>query len=465
MAVYPGASILFVAANFALGAASLPGQLKVRNHYLGRFVHYNGTSTGYPDLGCALSSLADNDSMTYSCPIPLSVAECFAAAHQAQLLIAHAPTPIRNQVLQLLGQQLREQAATILEANTLDLEASRDLATSPTILAWLRLTQDRLKMAGAWLERLILAPDPLAVSNSVAGQTFTIPVGVVGLVYEGFPLMSLLTASLCLKTGNALIIRPSPETSYTNQALLDLIHTALAAANLPITTIQSLAPEVPIKEITANPSGLNLLIPYGRPSFVRQVQQQTTGQSLPIAIGNNYLFWGASGQPELVLDMICRSHQAEPDAVVAIEKVLVPPELNRNLLTWLWDSLGQQGFEVRLGVSLSREFGQYKTVESEEWQGAYLKKIAAFETIPDLNAAIHWINTYGRGPVCAIASESYRECLTISQRVQAPQIWFNRPPEFSRLETLSLGISAQAGLYRGLVGLGQLVSYQRLFFA
>lgn len=401
--------------------------------------------------------------MTHFCPIPLSVPDCFTAAHQAQPLIAHSSAAVRNQVLNLLGQQLRDHAATILEANTLDLESSRDLATSPTILAWLRLTQDRLRMAEAWLERLLLAPDPLAASQG--GHTFPIPVGLVGLVYEGLPLMSLLTASLCLKTGNALIIRPSPETSYTTQALLDLIHTALAKANLPITMIQALAPEVPLKEITAPPSSLNLLIPYGRPSFVRQIEQQTTAQTLPIALGNNYLFWGASGQPELVLEMISRSHQAEPDAIVAIEKVLVPPGLNRSLLAWLWDSLGQEGFEVRLGTALAKEFGQFKPVEPEEWQGAYLKKIVAFETVADLEAAIEWMNTYGRGPVCAIASESYRECLTLSQRVRAPQIWLNHPPEFSRLQTLSLGISAQAGLYRGLVGLGQLVSYQRLFFA
>ncbi|AFY60702.1 aldehyde dehydrogenase family protein [Synechococcus sp. PCC 6312] len=403
--------------------------------------------------------------MTHSCPVPLSVAECFTAAHQAQPLIATCSAAVRDQVLHLLGQQLRENASAILEANTLDLESSRDLATSPTILAWLRLTHERLKMGGAWLERLLSAPDPLAVSHGMAGHMFPIPIGLVGLVYEGFPLMPLLTASLCLKTGNALIVRPSPETSYTNQALLDLIHTALAKANLPITTIQSLAPEVPLKEITAAPSGLNLLIPYGRPSFVWQVQQQTSGQTLPIAIGNNYLFWGASGQPELVLEMIYRSHQAEPDAVVAIEKVLVPPELNRSLLAWLWDSLGQQGFEIRLGTALKAEFGQFKIVDAEEWQGAYLKKIVAFEAVPNLEAGITWINQYGRGPVCAVASESYRECLTLSQRVRSPQIWLNRPPEFSRLETLSLGISAQAGLYRGLVGLGQLVSHQRLFFA
>ncbi len=403
--------------------------------------------------------------MTHSCPLPVTVTECLEAAAQARTVVALTSGAVRNQVIRNLAQQLRQNADQLLEANTLDLETSRDLAASPTILAWLRLTQDRLKMAQAWLERLLLAPDPLAVSSSVAGHSFPIPVGLVGLVYEGFPLMALLAASLCLKTGNVLIVRPSEETSYSNQALMALIHSALATTNLPTTAIQSLEPQTSLKELTSAQPNFNLLIPAGRPSFVRQIRQQTSGQLLPLAVGNNYLYWSHTGQPELVLEMITRSYQAEPDPVVALEKVLVPPELNRSLLAWLWDSLSQQGYEVRLSPSLAAEVSQYHLVEPEEWSGAYLKKTVAFAEVADLEAGIHWINRHSSGPVSAIASESYRDCRIFAQQVRNPQIWLNSPPQFSRVETLSLGISAQAGLYRGLVGLGQFVSFQRLFFA
>ena len=138
-----------------------------------------------------------------------------------------------------------------------------------------------------------------------------------------------------------------------------------------------------------------MVIPYGRPSLVRQVAEKATATVLKTTIGNCYLYWSLSGNLELTRQMITDSHDSEPDAVNAIEKVLVNQNIKPSALQSLFNSLKQQGFNLRGDKVLVEQFPEFLTlVNPEEWSRSYLGKTVAFGCIESLSKAVFWINRY-----------------------------------------------------------------------
>lgn len=280
---------------------------------------------------------------------------------EASLELAHTKSQERDRGLQILADCLKAQQNAILEANTLDLEASREMAIPDIVLGWLKLTPERLQTTVRILQQLAGLPDPLEQRISSAyhldhAQTYCqrVPLGSIALVYEAFPELAMIAAGICLKTGNSLILRGGSEASHTNSSLAQLFQITLEEARLPQGALEALPADraVSIKELVSQDQVINLVIPYGRPSLVQQVVRQATMPVLRMAMGNCYLFWSASGSGEVARLMILDSHQGSPDPVNAIEKVLLHPNLNRSLLMVLWNSLKERGFELRGGCRI-----------------------------------------------------------------------------------------------------------------
>jgi len=393
-------------------------------------------------------------------------------AYRASLQLARTRSSERNRALQAMAQALKEQQNAILEANTLDLETSREMAVPDLVLGWLKLTPERLHTAIQILQQLAEVPDPLEQITSSShqfshGQVYCqqVPLGVVAFVYEAFPELAVIAAGLCIKTGNSLILKGGSEASQVNMEMAQVLQTAIDEADLPRGCIESLPSDQggSIKELVSQDRYINLVIPYGRPSLVQQVAQQSTAPILRSAMGNCYLYWSPSGSVEAARSTILDSHRSEPDPVNAIEKILIHRSQNPSSLVMLWNSLKEKGFELRGDAELVGEFPELKLVEDIEWKQSYLNKVVAFKTVDSLEAAIAWINFYSSGHADCLVTESYQESRLFALEINSASTFINVSPRFSRNlgtngDSVFLGMSNQKGYRRGLIGLQALTT-------
>jgi glutamate-5-semialdehyde dehydrogenase len=386
-------------------------------------------------------------------------------SHKAALKLAQTAAAKRKLGISILAQAIASSFDEILEANTLDLEMSREMAIAEPIADWLKLTPERLEMTVSILKQLSKSTDPTrrlinAAYQLEASQTYCqlIPLGTIALVYEAFPELAAIAAGMCLKTGNSLITRGCSSASNSNQVIANILQKALAASDLPPNSITTIYPDlgISIQELVTQDRYLNLVIPYGRPSLVQQVTEKATATVLKTTIGNCYLYWSLSGNLELIRHMIIDSHNSEPDAVNGIEKVLVNQNIKSPALQALFNSLQQQGFRLRGDETLVEAFPEYlKLTKPGEWHSPYLTKVVAFRFIENLPQAVAWINRYSSGHADCIVTESYQEGRQFTQAVDSAFVYINTSPKFSRNpeggDNVFLGMSNQKGYRQGLI--------------
>ena len=361
--------------------------------------------------------------------------------HSASATLARTSRQDRIRGLNALVKLLSKHQDDILEANTLDLEISRELAIPSIILNWLKLTPERLQNAILTLRQLVHLPDPLTVSaasiaaiNRAQSYTQPVPLGTLCLIYEALPELAIILAGMCLKTGNCLLLRGSTEADHSNRIVADLLHRALTKADLPLGCVQPLPCDrsLAIKDLLKQTHYINLVLPYGRPSFVQNVVQQSCVPALPTAMGNCYLLLADLSNSELARSVILESHRGSPDAVNAIEKVLLLPSIQRSRLTHLWGNLKEHGFEVRGNAELVTDFPELTLASQEEWRQPYLQKIVAFKIVDSLDAGIAWINDHSSGHAECLVTESYQESQVFALGVKSATTYINTSPRFSR---------------------------------
>ncbi len=396
---------------------------------------------------------------------------CAKRAAQAAFKLGSTKGVDRSRAVLAMAQTLKRSFDDILEANTLDLEASREMAVPDLILDWLKLTPKRLEMTVDILQRLGELSDPLRRVRHTDyqledSQTYSqlMPLGVIAFIYEAFPELAAIAAGLCIKTGNSLILKGSTEASHSNAAIGNALQTAITEVGLPTGCIELITAEhgTSTRNLVTQDQYLNLVIPYGRSSFIQQVVRQSTSPVLKSAMGNCYLYWSPNGSLDMVRWMILDSHQSEPDPVNAIEKVLIHRQTLPSSLSVLWNSLKEQGFEIRGDAELVEAFPQLRPVKDEEWGCAYLTKTIAFKLVDSLDAAILWINQYSSGHADCIVTESYQESRQFALGVNSASSYINASSRFSRQlsrgDAVFLGMSNQKGHRRGFIGLESLTT-------
>lgn len=410
--------------------------------------------------------------MSNAAPSPSSsIIDTVRRVQQVSLRLATTNGTERSRAMQEMAKAIKAHQNDILEANTLDLEGSREMAVPELVLEWLKLTPERLQTTIQLLHRLAEIPDPIgrvmtATYQVPQSQSYCqmMPLGVIALIYEAFPELGAIAAGLCLKTGNCLVLKGGSEASHSNTIMAQVLQAAIAEAGLPEGCLELLPSDqgASLRELITQDQYLNLLIPYGRPSLVQQVMRQATAPVLKSAMGNCYLYWAPSGSLEAVRWMVLDSHQSDPDPVNAIEKVLVHAHHNRAALSMLWNSLREKGFEVRGDEMLVAEFPELKLAEPGEWQQAYLDRIVSFRVVDSLEQSISWINHHSSGHADCLVTESYEESRRFALGLNSASTYINASPRFSRQpkqgDNVFLGMSNQKGHRRGLIGLESLTT-------
>lgn len=396
-------------------------------------------------------------------------------AYQASLKLGSTKGVERSRAVLAMAQALQDSFDDILEANTLDLEASREMAVPELVLDWLKLTPQRLETTVDILQKLAELSDPLRrVRNAdyqlEDSQTYSqlTPLGVIAFIYEAFPDLAALAAGLCIKTGNSIILKGGTEGSNSNVAIGNALQAAVDHVGLPTGSIELLTAEqgTSIRDLVTQDNYLNLVIPYGRSSLIQQVVRQATAPVLKSSIGNCYLYWSPNASLEMVRWMIMDSHQSEPDPVNAIEKVLIHRQSLPSSLSVLWNSLKEKGFEIRGEEELVEAFPQLQLVQYGEWGSAYLTRTVAFKLVDSLEAAIAWINQHSSGHADCIVTESYQESRQFALGVNSASSYINASPRFSRNpsrgDSVFLGMSNQKGHRRGLISLESLTTVKHI---
>ncbi|MCY7381582.1 MAG: glutamate-5-semialdehyde dehydrogenase [Microcoleus sp. CAN_BIN18] len=396
-------------------------------------------------------------------------------ANLASLELAATKSADRAAGLQAMAQALKRRQNDILEANTLDLEASRDMAIPELIVEWLKLTPERIKTTVQILERLGEMPDPIGRVINASYQVDrcqvycqSLPLGAIALIYEAFPEFGAIAAGLCLKTANSLILKGGSESWQTNAVIGEALMSAIDDVGLPSGCLQVLPPDrgASIRDLVTQDQYLNLIIPYGRPSLVQQVVRLCTAPVLRSAMGNCYLYWSPTGSLEMARWMILDSHQSVPDPVNAIEKVLIDRNQKPSSLVRLWNSLKEKGFQISGDADLVADFPELKLAEPYEWTQPYLNKTIAFKVVDSLEIAIGWINRYSSGHADCIATESYLESRQFALDVNSASTFINASPRFwryqNRGDAIFLGMSNQKGYRRGLIGLDTLTTIKEI---
>jgi glutamate-5-semialdehyde dehydrogenase len=406
--------------------------------------------------------------------INTSLASILYQSDQAGRYLSLTNSKQREQAIGSMATALGWAFQDILEANTLDLEASRELGISDLLLEWLKLTPERLQRYIDLLHRL-------GELSSVYGNTDigsqvndrhrysqVKPLGTVAFIYEALPELAIIVAGMTIKTGNSIILRGGAESQNTNLAITTALKTGLEQVDFPLNSVQLIDSNPSLLyELLTHTQQVNLVIPYGRPSLIHQVTQQATVSILPAAIGNCYLYWGANGDMELVRHAICDSHVGEPDAVNAIEKVLIHTDRGSTSLTMLWKNLKEKGFQLRGDRELVNNYGEYLQLAQEgEWHHPYLRKTIAFKSVQGVDEAIATIDRFSSGHADCIVTDSYLETQQFVAGINSAAVYINASPRFYRHQRGSdriwLGMSNYHGSQRGAIGLSALIATQQV---
>ena len=397
-------------------------------------------------------------------------------AYRASVVLATTKGVERSRGVQAMVKALQNAFDDILDANTMDLEASREMAVPDLVLDWLKLTPERLQIAIGILQRIGELSDPIRrVMNASYqldhSQTYCqmMPLGVIALIYEAFPELGAIAAGFCIKTGNSLILKGSSEASQSNQVIAQALQNALDEAGLPSGCLELFPSEqgASMRDLVIRDDYLNLVIPYGRPTLVQQVLQQATVPVLRSAMGNCYLYWSASGTWDEVRSIILDSHASIPDPVNAIEKVLIHRNQKPSSLMNLCKSLSEKGFKLKADAELVAKFPEQLTLASEsEWSQPYLDKVVAFKLVDSTEDAIAWINQYSSRHADCLVTESYLESRQFSLKVDSASVYLNSSPRFSRNpergDSVFLGMSNQKGYRRGMITLETLTTLKQV---
>jgi glutamate-5-semialdehyde dehydrogenase len=368
----------------------------------------------------------------------------------------------RDRALGAIATALAQNYQLLLEANTLDLEAFQmrcDMSGSCVPLDWFRLTKEQINRWIAALNAIAGLPDPL---RQMAGfysprQCYWMPLGGVGLAYEGLPEVAAMTIGMCLKTANQLTLRSSPDSAHTHGAIMQLCQETLSDCGFPADWLMS-------EEEGENP--MQLWIAYGRPLWRSQVRASVSGAVLESAIGNCYLYWAASGALDCVREMVLESHKGEPDAVNAIEVVLVHRQHSASTLVRLWTDLRSKGFDIYGDGGMVSEFPELPLLPDDEWSRSSFRKRVAFRRVENVDDAIALINANSSGHADAIVTESYSASQQFIQQVRSTALYLNAAPRFQRCRMAEgdvvLGTTGRSGF--GAIRMQSLLTPKRVIY-
>ena len=398
-------------------------------------------------------------------------------AKEAARLLAGLGTGQKNAALLAMARALEEEQAEILAANARDMAAGEAKGLSRALLDRLLLNEKRIRDMAAGLRELAALPDPVGEVTSMWTRPnglqigrVRVPLGVIGIIYEARPNVTVDAAGLCLKTGNAVILRGGSEAFYSNQTLTGVISRAATAAGAPEGAIQLL--ETTDREavnllLRAN-DYLDVLIPRGGAGLIRAVVENATVPVIETGVGNCHVYVDAEADLDMAQRIVINAKTQRPGVCNAMETLLVHKEVADQFLPPLAEALKEKGVTLR-GCERTRALIPWAEIATEaDWATEYLDLILAVRVVDSLGEALEHIHRYGTKHSEAIVTTNYQTAREFLARVDAAAVYVNASTRFTDGYEFGfgaeIGISTQKLHARGPMGPEQLTTFKYIIF-
>ncbi|CDG16896.1 glutamate-5-semialdehyde dehydrogenase [Xenorhabdus doucetiae] len=399
------------------------------------------------------------------------------AAKAASWQLAQLSTKQKNQALNHIADLLESEMAVILAANQHDMQQAREQEMSEALLDRLLLTPERLNAIANDVRQVCRLADPVGqvidgqlLDNGLQLSRRRVPLGVIGVIYEARPNVTIDVASLCLKTGNAVILRGGKETHHTNQAMVKVIQQALEQSGLPAAAVQAI--NKPDRELVAAllkmDRYVDMLIPRGGAGLHKLCREQSTIPVITGGIGVCHTFVDETINIEKALEIITNAKVQRPSACNSLETLLVHEKIAADFLPVLSSKMKEQ--EVTLHASKSAmvllKEGPATVVEVAEadYCDEWLSLDMNVAIVSDIDHAIEHIRTYGTAHSDAILTESLAQADYFVRHVDSAAVYVNASTRFTDGGQFGLGaevaVSTQKLHSRGPMGLDALTTYK-----
>ncbi|MEW6298845.1 MAG: glutamate-5-semialdehyde dehydrogenase [Thermodesulfobacteriota bacterium] len=399
------------------------------------------------------------------------------AARGAARALAKMPTPAKNHALTLAAQRLRQASGTLLAANRLDVEAGKAAGLSAAMLDRLTLTDGRVDAMAKGLEIIAELPDPVGETiamwrrpNGLEIGQVRVPLGVVGVIYESRPNVTADAAGLCLKAGNATILKGGSEAFRTNSAIVDVLTDAAVAAGLPAAAVQLVrsTDRQAVASLLRQDRLIDVIIPRGGEALIRAVTERSAIPVIQHFSGICHTYVDAAADLEKAARICFNAKVQRPWVCNAMETLLVHEAVARQFLPAFIADLERAGVEVR-GCERTRLIApQVKAATEDDWRTEYLDLILAVKIVGSLDEALDFINANGSGLADAIVSEDYSHVRRFLREVDSATVYANASTRFT--DGYEFGFGAEVGIStsrlhaRGPMGLRELTTYKYVIY-
>lgn len=391
--------------------------------------------------------------------------------------LATLSTEVKNQALLAMAKALREKKQEIIAANEEDLIQGRKQGLSQAMLERLLLNEERIEGMAQGLEDVAKLPDPIGSMTSVNHRPnglligkMRVPLGVIGIVYESRPNVTVDAAALCLKSGNVVILRGGSEAINSNIIIAQIISQAAANCGVPDGAIQliSTTDRKAVEEMIKLNGYIDVVIPRGGAGLIQTVVKNATVPVIETGIGNCHLYVDRDGNLEMAKAIALNGKTQRPAVCNALETLLVHQDVAEEFLPKVGQALQDKGVEIR-GCSRTQAFLPYaKEATEEDWGKEYLDLIIAVKVVDSLEEAVEHIQHYGTGHSEAIITENYSNALNFTNQVDAAAVYVNASTRFTDGSEFGLGaeigISTQKMHTRGPMGLEELTTNKYVIF-
>lgn len=401
------------------------------------------------------------------------------AAKEASRVLAKASTRAKNEALYRMADALWSARDAILSANAEDVAGAAAAGQTPSRMDRLRLTEDRLRQAMEGLQEVAELPDPVGEvidsserPNGISIQQIRVPMGVIAMIYESRPNVTVDGAGLCIKTGNAVVLRGSSESLGSNAALVAALRQGLADSGLPEDGVQLVdRPEHAAVDVLLRARGLvDLAVPRGGAGLIARVVQEATVPVIETGVGNCHVYVDADADLAMATAIIVNAKTERPSVCNAAETLLVHEAVAAIWLPEVVDELRRHGVEVRacertrdILDACGAQAGVIPASESD-WSTEFLDLILAVRVVASLDEALAHIASYGTQHSEVIVTGDAAAAERFLQEVDAAAVYHNASSRFT--DGFEFGFGAEIGIStqklhaRGPMGLRELTSYK-----
>lgn len=399
-------------------------------------------------------------------------------AQKSKSILANCSANQKNNILEHIADSLENNKEVILKENKRDLDLLKNSeGYTKAFHDRLLLTEERISDMAKGLREIAALEDPIGEvtgmwkrPNGLQIGLTRVPIGVISIIYEARPNVTIDAAGLSLKSGNVVILRGSSEALNSNKALVNIIQQSLINLNLPaasVSLIEDTERAAALDLMKAN-EYLDLLIPRGGSSLIKTVIDNSTVPVIQTGAGNCHTYIDSSADLESAYNIALNAKIQRPGVCNAMETLLVHRDIAPDFLPKLISALTDQGVEVRGCKKTTMYSTLVKTANHKDWETEYLDLILAIKVVNSVEEAVEHINCYGTGHSEAIITDSYQNSRLFLNQVDAAAVYVNASTRFTDGMVFGLGaemgISTQKLHVRGPMGLEALTSLKYLIY-